>query len=62
MDNMNTATVNGQTVRVVNTLSSGPGQAPHTLELAGGAYVYEIAGQWFLQERGKFKVAVKVAR
>ncbi len=53
-----TQTVCGRTV--VNTLSSGPGCTPHTYELAGGAYVYQVAGQWFLQERGQVRREVKL--
>lgn len=59
---VNTINVNGRAVKVLNTLSVGPGCAPHTYELAGGSYVHEIAGQWFLQVRGQRAVAVEVAR
>jgi hypothetical protein len=52
--------VNGRTEVVLNTLSVGPGEQPHTYELKGGSYVYEVAGQWFLQARGQFKRAVQV--
>ena len=55
-----TLTVNGQTVRVLNTLSCGPDQPVHTYELAGGAYVYEVAGTWFLQERWQFARVVSL--
>jgi hypothetical protein len=54
--------VNGTARTVVNTLSYGPGTVPHTYELAGGSYVYEIAGSWFLQARGQFKQNVTVAQ
>jgi hypothetical protein len=57
----NTITVNGRTEKVLNTLSSGPGQPVHTYELRGGSYVYEIAGIWWLQEAGQFKRRVEVA-
>jgi hypothetical protein len=58
----NTVTVNGQAVAVVNTLSCGPGCTPHTYELRGGSYVYEIAGIWWLQMGGQSKRQVEVAR
>ena len=57
----NTITVNGTARKVMNTLSSGPGREPHTYELTRGAYVYEIGGVWWLQERGQFKRAVTVS-
>jgi hypothetical protein len=59
---VNTLTVNGRTVAVLNTLSCGPGCQPHTYELSGGSYVYEIAGSWWLQERGQSKREVTVGR
>jgi hypothetical protein len=59
---VNEINVNGRPVVVLNTLSCGPGCAPHTYALKGGSYVYEIAGQWFLQERGQFKRKVEVAQ
>jgi len=43
-----TILVNGKSVKVTNALSSGPGEPPHTYELAGGAYVYDVAGTWTL--------------
>ncbi len=55
-------TVNGAAVQVLNTLSDGPGTDVHTFELKGGSYVYRVADTWFLQERGKFKIPVKVAQ
>jgi hypothetical protein len=57
----NTLTVNGVERTVTNTLSCGPGCEPHTYELTRGAYVYRIAGEWWLQERGQFKRRVEVA-
>lgn len=56
----NDITVNGTARKVTNTLSSGPGCEPHTYELTHGAYVYEIGGVWWLQERGQFKRKVEV--
>jgi hypothetical protein len=53
--------VNGRETLVLNSLSSGPNCAPHTYELKGGSYVYEIAGAWWLQERGQFARRVEVA-
>ena len=58
---VNEINVNGKPVAVVNTLSCGLGCGPHTFELKGGSYVYEIAGQWWLQERGREKRRVEVA-
>lgn len=58
---VNAISINGRTVAVLNTLSSGPGCQPHTYELKGGSYVYEIAGEWFLQVRGQSKRRVEVA-
>jgi len=55
-------TVNGAAAKVINTLSCGPGSEPHTFELSGGSYVYQIADVWWLQERGQFKRAVRVAQ
>lgn len=43
-----TILIDGKPWRVTNALSCGPGETPHTYELAGGAYVYEIAGTWTL--------------
>ena len=43
-----TILVNGKPVNVTNALSSGPGETPHTYELDGGSYVYEVAGVWTL--------------
>lgn len=57
----NTITVNGRTVRVLNTLSCGPGEAPHTYELKGGAYVYRVGREWWLQERGREKRPVSLS-
>lgn len=53
-------TINGRPVPVLNTLSSGPNGQRHTYILSGGSYVYEIAGEWWLQERGQFKRRVEV--
>jgi len=53
--------INGRTEAVMNTLSVGPGAAAHTYELAGRRYVYEVAGQWFLQEPGQLRRVVEVA-
>lgn len=55
--------INGRAAVVLNALSCGPGCTPHTYELKGGSYVYQIAGQWWLQERRATarKVAVEVA-
>ena len=47
---------------VLNSLSSGPNEQAHTYELNGGAYVYEIGGVWWLQERGQSKRRVEVGR
>ncbi len=47
--------VDGRERQVTDRLSSGPGLPPTTYELRGGAYVYEIGGSWWLQERGQFK-------
>lgn len=59
---VNAIAINGRPVQVLNSLSCGPNCTPHTFELAGGAYVYEVAGAWWLQERGQFKREVAVAR
>ena len=40
--------VDGKPWRVLDALSCGPGCVPHTYELAGGAYVFEVAGVWQL--------------
>lgn len=55
-----TIAINGHVVTVLNRLSSGPGAEPHTYELRGGSYVYEIAGRWWLQERGQYPRLVTV--
>jgi hypothetical protein len=59
---VNAINVNGRPVVVLNTLSVGPNCQPHTYELKGGSYVYEVAGQWFLQERGQLRRVVEVGR
>jgi hypothetical protein len=53
--------INGRETVVLNSLSCGPGCTPHTYELKGGSYVYQIAGEWFLQVRGQDKRKVEVA-
>ena len=62
VDMANVITVCGLERKVFNALSCGPGCVPHTYELGGGAYVYRIADDWWLQERGQFKRKVEVAR
>jgi len=58
---VNAINVDGRPVEVLNTLSCGPNCTPHTYELNGGSYVYEIAGEWWLQQRGQGKRRVEVA-
>lgn len=58
---VNHITVNGSVKQVVNTLSCGPGEKPHTYELKGGSYVFEIGGVWWLAEKGQSKRNVEVA-
>ena len=53
--------VNGLNKKVTDALSSGPGSKIHTYKFIGG-YVYEIAGQWFLQLPGQYKTPVNVER
>lgn len=50
--------VNGQSMPVTNYYSSGPGAPAHEYELGAGRYLFEIAGQWYLQEPGQVKRAV----
>jgi hypothetical protein len=57
---VNHIAVNGRSVAVLNTLSCGPGCAPSTYELAGGAYVYAVGSSWWMQERGRDKRQVVV--
>jgi hypothetical protein len=57
---MQTIQVNGVSRKVTNRLSSGPGCPVHTYELTRGAYVYEIGGRWFLQERANFAIPCTV--
>lgn len=59
---VNEINVNGRPVVVLNTVSCGPNCTPHTYELKGGSYVYEVAGEWWLQQRGKIKYKVEVAQ
>jgi len=56
----NTITVNGRAMQVTNTLSCGPGCTPHTYELKGGSYVYQVGREWFLQVRGQSARKVEV--
>jgi hypothetical protein len=58
---MKTIKINGRDEKVTNTLSCGPGEAPHTYELTRGRYVYRIADVWYLQIPGQFKILVSVA-
>lgn len=46
--------------RVLNSLSTGPGDPPHTFELTDGEYVYRVDEQWWLQRRGQSPVPVRV--
>ncbi len=48
---MKTIQVDGQSVKVLNSYSCGPGQVAHTYDIPGG-YVYNIAGKWTMQIRG----------
>lgn len=56
-----TILVDGAPRRVLNAFSSGPGCTPHTYDLIGREYVYEIAGEWKLQRPGQFPVVVVVS-
>ena len=51
--------INGTTRQVLNSLSSGPGQEPHTYQIAG-AWVERVGNQWKMQRRGQFAVVVTV--
>ena len=56
-----TILVDGIVRRVVGIGSSGPGCMPHTYELAGRDYIYEVAGEWKLQRPGQFPAVVEVS-
>ena len=56
---VNAITVNGQTMKVLNSWSAGPGGEPHTFQVAG-AIVERIGSVWQMQRRGQFPVRVTV--
>lgn len=56
---VSTIRVNGAERKVINTLSSGPGQEPHTFQIAGG-WVEKIGTRWQVQFRGQFAVQATV--
>jgi hypothetical protein len=57
-----TIAINGRSIEVLNTLHSGPSDAPIAYELKGGAYVYSVGQDWLMQVRGQVAQRVEVAR